>query len=143
MTLVTFLWREYYAKNIIVMKKQLICLFILCFFALDSSLDAFCNTYDLDEGGEVSVVIVLPKEESSMLNFSLPDEYLNEEGELLMPLNIRIEKGKETIYSTQSESLVISLSNLKYLEGNFILVISIGNFTFEKLVSSQAINLGC
>ena len=106
------------------MKKILIGLFLCCLVLISTGVNAN-NTIEI-------VIIWNVKTSSPIYMFSVPDQYINKDNSLTVPLEITLtQEGKPSIVLAPSNALTISLPN-DNLSGIYTLEASIGDFVFIK-----------
>ena len=107
------------------MKIQWTYLFITCFvcFSLTSVVDARLLESD---GGEEHM-IVISKTGDVVCSFNIPKQYLNQEGNSILPINVSIyQSGKKAIYAESSFDLKPVL--LPEIIGNYTVTITVGDY---------------
>ena len=112
------------------MKKILIGFFLCCLMLTNSTVAN--ATLSLQETGDGVILDVKTGSPTSI--FSIPNEYINKDNSLKLPLEVSLTKiGKPTIALAPSDNLVVVLPD--ELQGIYTLEAKIGDYTFIKDVA--------
>ena len=113
------------------MKKYFFQLSFFCLLFLGSfNLGLALQTFD---GGGVS--IVYPKDGTPILNYSLPDIYLDASGTPLSLIEINVYNNKrQLVFTLQTQNTSIELPNAQFWNGQYTVTIKVEEFThFENI----------
>ncbi len=114
------------------MKFKLFSLLFSSLFLLGTTSFAHASLSDFDGG--IILDIHDSKAGTLVCTFSIPDQYLNQDGNLILPLEVTlIQNGKVPVFSLQSTNAQIILP--AYLSGSFLMSIQIGDLHFKQYIS--------
>ena len=102
-----------------------------CFF-----LVSFSHASLLEYDGGQEGMIVISKTGDVVCSFEIPKQYVNQEGNSTVPINVSIyQNGKKAIYSAES-SFDIEPIMLPEISGTYTVTMTIGNYQ-EKYVHKE------
>ncbi len=114
------------------MKYKWFSLLFSSLFLLGTTSFAHASLAGLDGGIILDVFNV--KTANSICAIPIPDNYVTQDGTLLLPLEITIVNNKNTlVYSVKSTQLKISLP--AYLSGNYSISIEVGDFYYVQKIT--------
>ncbi len=114
------------------MRQRIVLGFLIGLFLITSNSTIFSE--QLFGGGYVFEVHL--KQGNSILTFNLPDVYLQDDDSLVVPIQLKIMKGKNILTTIQSQNTTLILPVLDWQKGNYIFEVSIGSYS-----NSQELNL--
>ena len=99
---------------------------VILIILLSNTLSISSNCFRWGAG---QFAYIIPKQESSVHNFYLPDAYINKDGSLNSILHLSITKGTETILIMEVQNKTIFLPSINWESGKYHIKIQIQNHT--------------
>ena len=90
----------------------------------------------LEFGGGTDVAIAIDKTGTNNAIFSIPDQYFDADGFLIVPLDISIHKADGTlVFSTITKNKTVDLTGLNLPCGTYMLYVELGMFNCKTALS--------
>ena len=107
----------------------LTCVFFILFFI------SFSHAYLLDNDGGQELMIVISKTGDVVCSFEIPKQYVNQEGNSILPINLSIyQNGKKPFYS--ESSFDIEPIMLPEISGSYTVTMTIGDYQAKYVYKS-------